>query len=86
MSSSIAKSLCTFIREELVGDNVSVVPDSDLVALGLDSFSLMSILMYIERTWNVQVPMETLTPENTATPEAIAGCVQGQLNESGHGS
>ena len=86
MSTSIAASLCGFIREELVGENVDVVPESDLVALGLDSFSLMSILMYIERTWEVQAPMETLTPENTATPAAIAGCVRDHLNESDLGS
>jgi len=84
MSTSVAESLCTFIEEELVGEGVPVVPDSDLAALGLDSFSLMSILMYIERTWEIQVPMETLTPENTATPAAIAGCVRKHMDECDH--
>lgn len=78
----IAEQLSVFIQEEIVDENIQVTSHTDLAALGVDSFSLMSIILFIERMWNLTLPMEQLTPENTQSPLALAKCVQQNLNDS----
>lgn len=81
MSVAIAQALCEFIQEEIVGDDVDISIDSPLADFGVDSFSLVSILLFVEREYEVNVPLESLTPEHTATPLAFAARIQMALDE-----
>ena len=71
---TVAKEICNFIKENLVAETVEIKPDSSLSAIGLDSFSTIEIVLFIERKFDVGLPDEALTPENIESPNAIAAC------------
>ncbi len=46
--------------------------DSDLFALGLDSLALMQLLLQIERSLGLNVPVAEIRREHFQTPASIA--------------
>jgi len=72
---TIHADLCRFLVDELLDPSVAFDDHAELSALGVDSFALMEVLLFVERQWNVQVPVELLTPENTHTAAALSACV-----------
>jgi acyl carrier protein len=72
---SIAESLCTFIRSNLVAEGVEVTPDKPLVQMGLDSFSLIEIVLFVERQYGLQLPDEALSQENIYSSQTLANYI-----------
>lgn len=79
---TIHADLCRFLVEELLDPSVAFDDQADLSALGVDSFALMEVLLFVERQYNVQVPVELLTPDNTRTASSLSACVAGVLGVS----
>jgi len=71
---TIANEICTFIKENLVAEGIEIKSDSSLSQIGLDSFSTIEIVLFIERKFDVGLPDEALTPENIDSPNSIAAC------------
>lgn len=61
-----------FIQNELLEEGMKLGPLDSLPELGLDSFSLIEILLFVERQFNTVVPIEELNYEKTETVRAIA--------------
>ena len=78
---SISESLCQFIQTNLVADGVSVVPNTSLTELGLDSFTIIEIVLFIERKYGLTLPDEALSQENIQSAHTLAGCVERYLSE-----
>jgi acyl carrier protein len=72
---SIADSLCAFIRSNLVAEGVEVTPDKPLVQMGLDSFSLIEIVLFVERQYGLQLPDEALSQENIYSSQTLANYI-----------
>lgn len=72
---TIHADLCRFLVDELLDPSVRFDDQAELSVLGVDSFALMEVLLFVERQWNVQVPVDRLTPENTRTAAALSACV-----------
>jgi len=72
--STLEIEICNFIKENLVAKNVEVVPASELAGIGLDSFSLIEIVLFLERKFEIELPDEVLTPENIKTVSTISAC------------
>ena len=68
----VCVKIIDFIKENLVAEDVELNKDSSLTALGLDSFSLIEILLFVERNFNTVVPIEDLNREKTETVDAIS--------------
>ncbi len=68
---AIGEKLILFIKDNLVAEGVDLQADSSLTALGLDSFSLIEILLFIERQFDTVIPIEELNREKTETVNAI---------------
>jgi acyl carrier protein len=73
----IANQLCQFVRTNLVADGVKFDADSALADFGIDSFALVELLLFSERTFGVPVPESQLTRENLASLSALARCIAG---------
>lgn len=73
-TSEIAKEICKFVKENLVAAGIEIKPETSLTALGLDSFSIIEIVLFLERKFGIELPDEALTPENIASPNAMAAC------------
>ncbi|GLK99160.1 phosphopantetheine-binding protein [Dactylosporangium matsuzakiense] len=58
------------IRQSLpfLAPDVSLAPDVDLLALGLDSVRMVAVMVALENEYDVQFPDEVLTAETFATP------------------
>ncbi len=68
----IANPLCTFLRENVLAHSVDFTLETDLSSIGIDSFSLMEMILFIERRFNLVLPAESLTPENLASVKALS--------------
>ena len=43
--------------------------------LGLDSFSLLELVVFVERKFGIKVPLELLTADNLSSISSLAQCV-----------
>ena len=68
----ICDRLIGFIKANLLAESVELKEDTSLTGLGLDSFSLIEILLFVERNMHTVVPIEALNREKTETVGAIA--------------
>jgi acyl carrier protein len=72
---TICQKLCEFIQANLVAPGVGVNPGTSLTQLGLDSFSIIEIVLFIERQYGLTLPDVALSKENIESPQAFAACV-----------
>ena len=71
----ISEKLCAFIRESLVAHTAEFNEHSRLSEFGLDSFSLVELLLFCERSFGVIVPESHLTHENLESVATLSLCV-----------
>ena len=71
---SIADALCGFLQENILASDVIVTADTNLSHIGVDSFSLMELILFIERRFDLVIAPESLTPENIANVNALSRC------------
>jgi acyl carrier protein len=73
---AIAEALLDFLRATILAEGVAVDETTALSQLGVDSVSLVELLLFIERRFDVVVPERELTATNLATIAALSACVQ----------
>ncbi|NLW49515.1 MAG: radical SAM protein [Candidatus Brocadiaceae bacterium] len=78
----LCRSLCDFMRTQLVAEGVVFDEDTSFAAVGLDSLGLMELLLFVERRFGVEVPEAELTRANLHSVRAFAECV-GRLSGLG---
>jgi acyl carrier protein len=76
---NIEEHLCEFIKSNLVGEGVPVAGDTPFEKLGLDSFSIIEIILFIERKYGITIPDKELSKENLFSAASLAKCVQRNL-------
>src|ERR1039458_6110003 len=80
-SKTIAEQLFQFVRKNYVADGADFDENSPLAKAGIDSFALVKLLLYCERTFGVSVPDSHLTGKNLASVATQIGRAQ-RLNSS----
>ena len=70
----ISSALCVFLQKNILASDVEVTPETELAVIGVDSFSLMELILFIERRFGLVLPLESLTPQNTATVSNLSLC------------
>jgi acyl carrier protein len=68
----ISKRLCAFLQENILAPQIEVSPNTELNMLGVDSFSLMEMILFIERCYGLVLPPESLTPDNIASVASLS--------------
>lgn len=68
----ISRQLCAFLSENILADEIAINAETELTALGVDSFSLMEMVLFIERAFGLILPAESLTPENIASVKTLS--------------
>lgn len=76
----IASELCVFLRENILAPNVEVTAETALAEIGVDSFSLMEVVLFIERKFALELPAESLSPENIASVGTLSAYCAKKLN------
>lgn len=72
---TISEALCAFIRSNLLAPGVDLKPHTPFASLGLDSFSLLEIILFIERKYSLSLPDMALTKENLHSADTLATCI-----------
>lgn len=71
----INAELIHFIKSNLVDENIQIDENTPLSAAGLDSYSIVEIILFIERKYNVTIADEDLKPEIFSTVSALSSTV-----------
>ncbi len=74
------KELCDFISSTILAGDATVAPDTILSDIGVDSFSIIEIILFIERKFGIAIPHESLTPENFVSVNALVECMNQYKN------
>ncbi len=68
----IAEQLCDFLKQNILTDAVEVTPQTELAQIGVDSFALMELILFLERQFDLLLPAESLTADNIASVDALS--------------
>jgi acyl carrier protein len=81
-SDIIIEELKKYIGKNILAETVQIDADTDLKQAGIDSFSTVEIILFIERRFGVSIPDEKLLPDNFKTLQALAATVQELMPEA----
>jgi acyl carrier protein len=72
---SIIAEIKKYIEKNILAENIKIEAATNLKEAGIDSFSTVEIILFIERRFGVAIPDEKLVPENFKTLQALAATV-----------
>lgn len=72
----MAGRLLRYIEQDLLEIDASLGPDADLFAAGLDSMSIMQILLFIEEEFAVKLPDGAITRATFCTTRQLAEAIR----------
>lgn len=78
---AIEAELLAFLQREIFAPEVVVTADTDLVAAGFDSMSLVRVLLFIEMTYGFWIPEKEITSDALRNVRALAAMVARLLHE-----
>ncbi len=78
---TISQELCSYIKSMIVDKRVIVDPETNFNQIGIDSLSLIELVLFVERKFNIALPEEDLLPENFKSAETLAKCAFRHLNK-----
>jgi acyl carrier protein len=73
--SDLETQLLAFLKREVFSAQLEITADTDLVAAGFDSLSLVRLLVHIEKTHGVWIPESEITPETLQNVRTLAAAV-----------
>ena len=77
--SSIEKELNVFLENNILAEDVVITSESEFKEMGVDSYSIVEVVLFIERKFGIIIPDIELTPENFENVSSIAKVVQAEL-------
>lgn len=80
--STIIAEIKIYIQKNILAENVQIDAETDLKLAGIDSFSTVEIILFIERKFGVAIPDEKLVPENFKTLQSLAATVQELMHDT----
>lgn len=76
---TIITEIKKYIEKNILAESVQIDADTVLKQAGIDSFSTVEIILFIERKFGIAIPDEKLVPENFKTIRALAFTVAGLM-------
>ncbi|HNH22216.1 MAG TPA: phosphopantetheine-binding protein [Ferruginibacter sp.] len=76
---SIINEIKHYVEKNILAPSVTIDADTDLKSAGIDSFSTVEILLFIERKYGTAIPDDKLIPENFRTLRTLASTVHGLM-------
>lgn len=71
----ITEEIKKYIEKNILDSSVKIDSLTDLKSAGIDSFSTVEIILFIERKYGVSIPDNKLVPENFKTIQSLAATV-----------
>jgi acyl carrier protein len=76
----IETKLLDFLKREVFAPDVAVIPETDLVASGFDSMSLVRMLVFIETDYGFWIPESEITGDALKDVRSLAATITRLLN------
>jgi acyl carrier protein len=76
----IETKLLDFLKREVFAPEVAITPETDLVAAGFDSMSLVRMLVFIETDYGFWIPESEITGEVLKSVRSLAATIARLLN------
>ena len=73
--------LLEFLRDGIFSAETQVTVETDLIASGFDSLSLVSLLVFIEQTYGLWIPQNEINEANLKNIRTVAAVLVRLLNE-----
>jgi acyl carrier protein len=74
-TNSIIAEIKNYIEKNILAEGVQIDANTNLKQVGIDSFSTVEIILFIERRFGVSIPDEKLVPDNFKTIQSLASTV-----------
>ncbi len=71
-TSAICDQISGFLRTSVLDEHVAFSRESRLSELGVDSVSLVELLLFVERRFGIMMPESEMTEENLMSVETLA--------------
>jgi diaminopimelate decarboxylase len=79
--SEIEVELLAFLRREVFAPQVDLTPETDLIAAGFDSLSLVRVLVFVETTYGLWIPEGEINSAMLSNIRSLAATVSRLLHE-----
>ncbi len=79
-AAEIETKLIDFLKREVFAPDVAVTPETDLVAAGFDSMSLVRMLVFIETDYGFWIPESEITGDALQNVRTLAETIARLLN------
>ena len=76
----IETKLLDFLKREVFAPGVAITPETDLVAAGFDSMSLVRMLVFLETDYGFWIPESEITGAALQNARALAATITRLLN------
>ncbi len=70
----ICDELMSYVKNNITDGSVLIGAQTPFNQIGLDSSSVIELVLFIERKFDVVIPEEDLIPENLKSIQALAHC------------
>jgi acyl carrier protein len=77
----IETKLLDFLKREVFAPEVVLTPETDLVASGFDSMSLVRVLLFLEQSYGFWIPEGEITADALQNVRSLAATAARLLNE-----
>lgn len=71
----IISDIKKFIETNILAGDIMLEADTILQNIGIDSFSIVEIMLFIQQNYNILIPDDQLVPENFRTLQSLARLV-----------
>jgi len=72
--SEIINQLTAYLKKRFLASGVEIQPADKFADIGIDSMSVVELVMFIEEEFGIAIPADQLTGENLASLDALASC------------
>ncbi len=73
---TIENDIIQFLEKNILTEGLTISADKALRDFGIDSFSIVEIILFIERKYGFVIPDEKLIPDTFKTVNTIASVVK----------
>ena len=77
----IQSRLMEFLGREVFSPETVLTEDTDLIASGFDSFSLVNLMLFVEQTYGLWIPEREITEATFKNVRSLAAVVFRLLHE-----
>jgi acyl carrier protein len=71
---TISQQLTKYLNEEILDSPVQIDPETPFSEMGIESYDIIQLVLFIERKFGVELPESDLIPEHLNSISSLANC------------